>query len=74
MPDDLDMQFIAATHWGGGMDNGVVVAGAPNSIRSISRHPAIALEFRNRCRKLISLMASGNSPSRAGQIGQLIDE
>jgi CotH kinase protein len=74
MPYDLDMQFIAAHHWGGGMDGGTVVAGAPNTIRAISRYPAtIGVEFRNRCRELLSLMASDASPS-GGQIGQLVDE
>ncbi len=73
MPYDLDMMFIAAHHWGGSMDNGIVVAGAPNSIRAISRHPALALQYRNRCRELLSLMASDASP-QGGQIGQLLQE
>ncbi len=73
MPYDLDMMFIAAHHWGGTMDNSQVVAGAPNVIRAISRHPAIALEFRNRCRELLSLLASDGTAS-GGQIGQLIQE
>ena len=73
MPYDLDMMFIAAHHWGGSMDNGTVVAGAPNAIRAISRHPAIALEYRNRCRELLSLLASDSSAT-GGQIGQLIQE
>ena len=72
IPYDLDMQFIAAHHWGGGMD-GVVVAGAPNVIRAISRHPNLAREYRNRCRELISLMASDGSAD-GGQVGQLIRE
>ena len=72
MPYDLDMQFIAAHHWGGTMD-GVVVAGAPNSIRAIMRHPALAVEYRNRCRELLSLLASDPAPN-GGQIGQLVDE
>jgi autotransporter-associated beta strand protein len=71
-PYDMDMQFIAAHHWGGSMD-GVVVAGAPNVIRAISRHPNLAREYRNRCRELLSLMASDGSAS-GGQIGQLIGE
>ena len=73
MPYDLDMMFIAAHHWGGAMDNSIVVAGAPNAIRAVSRHPAIALEFRNRCRELISLLA-GDGGANGGQIGQLIQE
>lgn len=69
---DLDMQYIAAHHWGGGMD-GVNVAGQPNSILAIMRHPALALEYRNRCRELLDLVASDAS-ANGGQIGQLIDE
>jgi hypothetical protein len=72
VPYDLDMQFIPAHHWGGGMD-GINVAGAPNTIRAIMRHPALAVEFRNRCRELLSLLASDASPA-GGQIGQLVDE
>jgi hypothetical protein len=72
IPYDLDMQFIAAHHWGGTMDD-VMVAGAPNVIRAIMRHPELAREYRNRCRELLSLMASDGSPN-GGQIGQLIDE
>lgn len=72
LPYDLDMMYIPAHHWGGSMD-GQVVAGAPHCIRAISRHPALALEFRNRCREILSLVASDPSPN-GGQIGQLIDE
>lgn len=72
IPYDHDMQFIAGAHWGGTMD-GVVVAGAPNSVMAMMRHPAIAQEYRNRCRELISLMASDASPN-GGQVGQLLDE
>jgi autotransporter-associated beta strand protein len=69
---DFDMQFIAAHHWGGSMDS-VVVAGQPNSIRAIMRHPALAREYRNRCRELLDLLASDGSAS-GGQIGQLLHE
>lgn len=69
---DMDMMFIAAHHWGGSID-GVTVAGQPNSILPVMRHPAIALEYRNRCRELLDLMASDSSSS-GGQIGQLMDE
>lgn len=72
IPYDMDMQFIAAHHWGGTMD-GVAVAGAPNVILAISRHPNLAREYRNRCREILSLMASDGTPA-GGQIGQLIDE
>lgn len=80
IPYDLDMMFIAGHHWGGTMDqivNGtsqnVVVAGAPNVIRAISRHPGLARAYRNRCREILSLMASDPAPD-GGQIGQLFDE
>lgn len=72
IPYDLDMQFIAAHHWGGTMDN-VMVAGAPNVVRAVMRHPEIAREFRNRCREILSLMASDGTPA-GGQLGQLFDE
>lgn len=69
---DFDMQFIPAHHWGGTMD-GVVVAGQPASIRAIMRHPALAREYRNRCRELLDLLASDGA-SNGGQIGQLLHE
>lgn len=69
---DFDMQFIPAHHWGGTMD-GVVVAGQPNSILPIMRHPAIAREYRNRCRELLDLLAS-DATANGGQIGQLLNE
>lgn len=72
MPYDLDMMFIAAHHWGGTMDN-IIVAGEPNSIRAIMRWPAIALEYRNRCRELLSLAAADGNAA-GGQFGQLMNE
>lgn len=69
---DLDMMFIAGTHWAGTID-GVVMGAAPNAAQAIKRHPAIALDFRNRCRELMSLVASDAGAS-GGQIGQLLDE
>jgi len=62
MPWDLDMMFIAETHWPGYIR-------AQNSLQ----HAALALEFRNRSRELLDLMCSDNTPD-GGQIGQLIDE
>ncbi|MCP5548724.1 MAG: CotH kinase family protein [Akkermansiaceae bacterium] len=72
IPYDLDMMYIPAHHWGGSMD-GVVVAGAPNVFRAIMRHPAIAREYRNRCREILSLAAS-DAAADGGQIGQLFAE
>jgi hypothetical protein len=63
IPWDLDMMFIAESHWSGVID-------AHNSIKY---HPALALEYRNRARELLDLMAADGSPG-GGQIGQLIDE
>ncbi len=72
MPYDLDMMFIPAHHWGGAMD-GITVAGAPLTVRAMMRYPAIALEYRNRCREVLSLLGS-DADSNGGQIGQLLDE
>jgi hypothetical protein len=69
---DLDMMNIAAHHWAGSID-GVVAAAAPNAIAAIKRHPAIAIDYRNRCRELLSLLASDASRN-GGQMGQLYDE
>lgn len=69
---DFDMNFIAAHHWGGTMD-GVVVAGQPNSIMAVMRIPAIAREYRNRCRELMDLLASDGA-ANGGQVGQLLNE
>lgn len=62
IPWDLDMMYIAETHQAG-------VIRQENSLN----HPQIALEFRNRSRELLDLVASDPSPT-GGQIGQLIDE
>jgi hypothetical protein len=69
---DFDMGFIPAHHWGGNLD-GVVVAGQPDSILAIMRHPALAREYRNRCRELLDLLASDASAS-GGQLAQLLNE
>ncbi|GAA5481256.1 lamin tail domain-containing protein [Haloferula sargassicola] len=63
MPWDLDMMFIAETHQ----------AGVIRQQNSILNHPQLALEFRNRCREILDLMATDASPV-GGQIGQLLDE
>ena len=72
MAYDLDMMYIAGHHWGGTID-GVAIAAAPNAIVAIKRHPAIAMEYRNRCRELLSLLTTDASVN-GGQIGQLLDE
>jgi hypothetical protein len=72
IPYDLDMMAIPAYHWGTVIE-GVNFAGVPDQIRAITRNPAIAIEFRNRARELLDLIASDNTTS-GGQIGQLLDE
>jgi len=62
MPWDLDMMFLAMTHWPGVVDQNNALSLAP-----------LALEFRNRCREILDLMCSDASDD-GGQIGQLIDE
>jgi Lamin Tail Domain/CotH kinase protein len=69
---DYDMMYVAAHHWGSEMD-GVMVAGQPGGFRAIMRHPALAQEFRNRCREIMSLLASDGAAD-GGQIGQLLHE
>ena len=72
IPYDLDMMALPAHHWGTTVD-GLTFAGVPDQIRAITRHPAIAIEFRNRARELLDLLGSDNTTS-GGQIGQLLDE
>jgi hypothetical protein len=62
MPWDMDMMFIATTHWPGVIDQN-------NSLNL----PNLRIEFRNRCREILNLMCSDPSEN-GGQIGQLIDE
>ncbi len=69
IPWDLDMMFLAKHHWGS-------VEGVPDVIhahKAIIHHPQIALEFRNRAREILDLLASDATPD-GGQIGQLIAE
>jgi Lamin Tail Domain/CotH kinase protein len=69
---DFDMMFVAMHHWGAMMD-GVVVAGQPGGMRAVMRHPALAREFRNRCREIMDLLAS-DGVANGGQVGQLFNE
>lgn len=62
MPWDLDMMFIAETHWAGHIRQ-----------QNALSHPALALEFRNRARELLDLVCSDAAPD-GGQIGQLVAE
>ncbi len=62
MPWDMDMMFLAETHWPGIVDQ--------NAALSL---PGLALGFKNRCREILDLMCSDARPD-GGQIGQLVDE
>ena len=62
VPWDLDMMFIAETHWSGTIDQ-----------RNCLNVAAINVEFRNRCRELMDLLCEDAS-NNGGQVGQVIDE
>jgi len=62
VPWDLDMMFIARTHWPGIIDQA----------RCLD-HPAIRLEYKNRAREILDLFCADASPA-GGQIGQLVEE
>lgn len=72
IPWDLDMMFIAKSHQGTNI-NGTFYPGVIDQHRSILDHPALALEYRNRAREILDLMAS-DSTREGGQIGGLFDE
>ncbi len=72
MPYDQDMMCLPAHHWGTTLD-GALYAGVTNQFLAVTRHPAIALEFRNRCRELLDLLGSDAAPN-GGQMAQLVDE
>ena len=72
MPYDMDMMCLPAHHWGAAID-GVTYGGVTNQFHAVTRHAAIAIEFRNRCRELLDLLGSDNAPN-GGQMAQLIDE
>ena len=63
MPWDLDMMYIAETHQ----------AGVIRQQKSINSHTQLAIEFRNRAREILDLVASDDTET-GGQIGQLVDE
>ncbi|MCW1923586.1 CotH kinase family protein [Luteolibacter arcticus] len=72
MPWDLDMMFMAKTHWSTSV-NGTDYPGVIHAYKSILQNPALALEYRNRARELLDLVAGDSTPG-GGQFGQLIDE
>jgi hypothetical protein len=59
IPWDLDMMFVPRTHQPGHIDAATCL-----------RHPAIALEYRNRAREILDLFA-GDRSDKGGQVGQL---
>ena len=72
MPWDLDMMFIAKTHWSTSI-NGTSYPGVIHAYKSILQNPALALEYRNRAREILDLLA-GDNTTGGGQFGQLLDE
>ena len=62
VPWDLDMMYIAETHWSGTIDQRLCLNVA-----------AINIEFKNRCREIMDLMCS-DAANNGGQVGQVIDE
>jgi hypothetical protein len=59
VPWDNDMMFVPRTHQPGYIDAAACL-----------KHPAIALEYRNRAREILDLFAADGS-ERGGQVGQL---
>jgi hypothetical protein len=72
MPWDLDMMFIAKTHWSTNV-NGTDYPGVIHAYKSILQNPALALEYRNRARELLDLLVDDTNPG-GGQFGQLLNE
>jgi hypothetical protein len=62
LPHDLDMMFIAKTHWPGIIDQ----------TRCLDV-PALRLEYQNRAREILDLFCAEAAPN-GGQIGQVVAE
>ena len=62
MPWDLDMMYIAETHWSGTIQQ-----------KACLNVPTLAMEYRNRAREMFDLLCT-DSAIDGGQIAQLIDE
>jgi autotransporter-associated beta strand protein len=71
IPWDLDMMFIAKHHWGSPF--GSAVPDVIHAHKAILQHPQIALEYRNRAREILDLLAS-DATTFGGQMGQLVAE
>src|SRR5690606_33808372 len=72
MPWDLDMMFIAKTHWSTSV-GGTNYPGVIHAYKSILQNPTLALEYRNRARELLDLLVDDNT-NGGGQFGQLLNE
>ena len=72
MPWDLDMMFIAKSHWSTNVD-GASYPGVIHAYKALLQNPALALEYRNRAREILDLLASDATPG-GGQVGQLFHE
>ena len=72
IPWDLDMMFLAKSHWTTTI-NGTAYPGVIDAHKVLLEQPALALQYRNRAREVLDLLASDNRPA-GGQIGQLIQE
>ena len=62
MPWDLDMMYIAETHWSGTIQQ-----------KACLNVPTLAIEYRNRAREMFDLLCT-DSAIDGGQMAQLIDE
>lgn len=62
IPWDLDMMLISMGHW----------SGTIRQERCLN-HPAIRIEYQNRCREILDLLLSDSDPN-GGQVGQLVEE
>ncbi|MDB4502034.1 lamin tail domain-containing protein [Akkermansiaceae bacterium] len=62
VPWDLDMMFIAETHWSGTIQQ-----------KACLNIPVLGIEYRNKAREMFDLLCSDSS-IEGGQMAQLIDE
>jgi hypothetical protein len=70
IPWDLDMMFISQTHHQTVIED-QSIPGVIHAHKAILQHPALALEFRNRGREILDLLAS-DATDGGGQVGQLL--
>ncbi len=70
IPWDLDMMFIAKSHWTASI-GGTSYPGVTMFHRLLLDHPEFVLQYRNRAREILDLVAEDGSRD-GGQIGTLI--